>query len=153
MNNLVDMYHHSVGRNATLILGLTPDNRGLLPSADVARLKEFGDEIKRRFSDPLASTSGKGNVYILDFKKPISINQLVIQEDISQGHRVKSFEIRSLSNDQWKTIVKDSSIGNKYIRVLNQPIISSKLQLVVTDSFDEPLIKKFEAYYYVPVKF
>ena len=42
------MYHGSVGRNSTLILGVTPDDRGLLPDVDVARLKEFGEEIQRR---------------------------------------------------------------------------------------------------------
>lgn len=48
VKDLVDMYYQSVGRNATLILGLTPDNRGLLPDADVQHLTEFGQEIKKR---------------------------------------------------------------------------------------------------------
>jgi alpha-L-fucosidase len=30
-------------------LGLTPNANGLMPEADVKRLKEFGDEIKKRF--------------------------------------------------------------------------------------------------------
>lgn len=34
LKDLVDIYYKSVGRNATLILGLTPDNRGLLPNED-----------------------------------------------------------------------------------------------------------------------
>ena len=61
LKSLVEMYYQSVGRNATLILGITPDNRGLMPAADVARMREFGKEIKRRFDKPLGFVSGKGN--------------------------------------------------------------------------------------------
>ena len=35
----MDMYEKSVGRNATLIIGLTPDPDGLLPAGDEQRLK------------------------------------------------------------------------------------------------------------------
>jgi len=53
-----------VEEHATLIMGLTPDPDGLLPEPECNRLKEWeGDEIKRRFSSPLASTSlVRGNV-------------------------------------------------------------------------------------------
>ena len=54
----MDKYEKSVGRNATLILGLTPDPTGLIPAGDVQRLKEMGEEIDRRFSSPIAQTSG-----------------------------------------------------------------------------------------------
>ncbi len=59
LDKLVEMYYHSVGHNTTLILGVTPGPDGLMPEPDVKRLKEFGDEIDRRFSNPLASYSGK----------------------------------------------------------------------------------------------
>lgn len=62
LNELMDKYEKSVGRNATLILGLTPDPNGLIPKGDEQRLKEFGTEINRRFSSPLAQTSGQKKV-------------------------------------------------------------------------------------------
>lgn len=37
---LMNMYYKSVGRNATLIVGLTPDTCGLIPAGDALRLKE-----------------------------------------------------------------------------------------------------------------
>ena len=46
--------YNSVGHNSTLILGLTPDDRGLVPDVDVKRLNEWGIEIKKRFENPLA---------------------------------------------------------------------------------------------------
>ena len=59
LDALMDKYEKSVGRNATLILGLTPDPTGLIPIGDTQRLKEMGDEINRRFSSPIAKTLGK----------------------------------------------------------------------------------------------
>ncbi len=39
LDTLKAMYTKSVGRNATLIMGLTPDTSGLIPTLDVQRLK------------------------------------------------------------------------------------------------------------------
>ena len=58
VQKLVDMYYGSVGHNATLILGLTPDADGLIPQQDTDTLKAFGEAIKNRFSHPIAAASG-----------------------------------------------------------------------------------------------
>jgi len=39
VSELMDTYDRAVGRGAQLMIGLAPDNRGLLPDADVNRLK------------------------------------------------------------------------------------------------------------------
>ncbi|MEN8128550.1 MAG: alpha-L-fucosidase, partial [Planctomycetota bacterium] len=49
LKKLVNMYYGSVGRNSALIVGLTPDKRGLMPDADVNRCREFGQAIKKNF--------------------------------------------------------------------------------------------------------
>lgn len=54
LNELWKFYMETVGRNATLILNFPPDQRGLLPDADVARLKEFGEALKARLGTDLA---------------------------------------------------------------------------------------------------
>ena len=56
------MYYGSVGRGCNLILNGNIDRDGLVPEADMKRLKEFGDEIRRRFGKSVAETSGRGNV-------------------------------------------------------------------------------------------
>jgi alpha-L-fucosidase len=53
LGELVDTYHKTVGRGAQLVLGLAPDNRGLMPESDVARLQEFGEAIRRAYSNPI----------------------------------------------------------------------------------------------------
>ena len=42
----------------TLILNVPPDNRGLLPDADVKALKELGDKLKKRLGTDLARQKG-----------------------------------------------------------------------------------------------
>jgi hypothetical protein len=59
-------------------VGLTPDAEGLMPEPDVKRLKEWGDEIRRRFSIPIASTSGSGEKITLNLLEKQKINHVII---------------------------------------------------------------------------
>ena len=54
LEKLVSFYYQSVGRNANLVLGLTPDPSGLVPELDFKRCEEFGAEMRRRFARPAA---------------------------------------------------------------------------------------------------
>lgn len=146
LQHLIQLYYQSVGRNATLILGLTPDNRGLLPDADVARLQAWGEELKRRFDHPIDTRSGKGNIIEIPFLKSTMINQVLIQENISKGHRVKRFTIEALVDRKWITISEGSAIGQKYIKWLDTPIITKKIRLCIQDAFAEPDIEQFAVY-------
>lgn len=60
LDELMDIYYRSVGHGATLLLNVAPDDRGLIPDADAARLIEFGNEIRRRFGNCVAETAGAG---------------------------------------------------------------------------------------------
>jgi len=51
---LLDIYYHSIGRNANLILNLPVDKRGLINETDVKQLEKFADAIKADFADDLA---------------------------------------------------------------------------------------------------
>ncbi|MEO6916828.1 MAG: glycoside hydrolase family 29, partial [Chitinophagaceae bacterium] len=146
LKNLMDIYYNSVGRNATLIMGLTPDNTGLLPKEDVQRLKEWGDEIRKRFDSPVAATKGKGNIIELSFKKETSINQWVIRENISLGHRVKSFSIQALVNGKWQTINSGTAIGNKYIFLAEKSVATKKVRLLINEAVADPEIENFSVF-------
>ncbi|HVU53492.1 MAG TPA: discoidin domain-containing protein [Puia sp.] len=51
---LLDLYYQSVGRGASLDMGLSPDRRGMLHEHDVASLRAFGDLLRQTFSLNLA---------------------------------------------------------------------------------------------------
>jgi len=146
LENLVDMYYKSVGRNSTLIIGLTPDPDGLLPEPDVKRLKEWGDEIQRRFSKPLAETSGSGNEITLKLPGKSIVNHIILKEDISNGERVRKFFVEGKTAKGWKKITEGSCIGHKLIAKFEDIEVSS-LRLKILESVSEPQIVEFSAYY------
>lgn len=150
LQDLMEMYYKSVGRNATLILGLTPDTTGLLPEADVQRLQEFGQEISRRFDTPVAQTAGKELRLDINLPKAQAVNQFVVQEDIAKGHRVRRFSIQAFVNGKWQTVADGSAIGNKYIHLLDEPVVSRKFRLRVDEAVAEPDIIKFAVYKVAP---
>jgi alpha-L-fucosidase len=145
LEDLMDMYYRSVGRNATLIVGLTPDPSGLLPAADVQRLKEWGEEIRSRFDSPLAATQGKGNVYTISLNRPAPINQVIIQEDIKQGERIRNYKVEALINNKWQEVCSGSSVGHKRIQMFT-PVQTRKLRLTITKSIAEPQVLSFKVY-------
>ncbi len=57
LRQLTDIYYGSVGRNAALLLNLTPDQRGLIPELDAQRAKEFGDKIRATFATNLLAAA------------------------------------------------------------------------------------------------
>ena len=146
LENLMDMYYKSVGRNATLIMGLTPDPNGLLPEADVQRLKEWGDELKRRFSNPLATTSGKGKLLELKFKESQAVNHVIIQEDIAKGERIRKYVIEGYSGGHWIILATGESIGNKRIEKFDA-VKLSRLRIKIIDSDGLIQIRDFSAYF------
>lgn len=145
VEDLVNMYYQSVGRNATLILGLTPDNTGSIPGADADTLKSFGEEIENRFSHPIAETNGKGNPLFIKLKKATDINQVIIREDISKGERIRKYKVEGLVNRKWKLLCSGSSVGNKRIQMFKK-ITSKKIRLTITESVAQPQISSFELF-------
>lgn len=147
LNELIDMYYKSVGRNSTLILGVTPDDRGLVPEADRKRLQEFGHAIQKRFDTPIRSVSGQGNTLEIRLPKKQKINQIVLREALETGHRVRQFRIEFMENEKWRTIFVGSSIGHKMIHLLEQPIKTEHVRITVDESVGRPLLEEFSIYY------
>lgn len=145
LNKLTSMYYNSVGHNTTLILGVTPDSRGLLPNHDVKRLKEFGDEIKLRFANPIKNVSGKGNKINLRLSKKQFVNQVVLMEDIIHGERIRKFKLETKTDKGWQTLFEGSCIGHKFIYEFDD-IKISQIRLIIKESIGEPMIKNFEVF-------
>jgi alpha-L-fucosidase len=127
-DELIRIYYNSVGGNASLLLNIPPDKRGLLHENDVKRLKEIGDYLKKTFADDIAKgcpvisdssedsnpaaniTDGNEDTYwmpkdycgeasvIIDLKGERKFSHVVLMENIRKGQRIESFNI-SVSND------------------------------------------------------
>jgi alpha-L-fucosidase len=146
LENLVDMYYKSVGRNSTLILGVTPDNRGLLPEGDAQRLAELGKELNKRFANPLATAKGRGKITTIHLAEMQKVNQVVIGEDIAKGERIRKYKVEAKLGSKWVILCEGSSVGNKRIQVF-KTVSTKQIRLVVEQAVNEPIIDFLRIYY------
>lgn len=146
LSELVDMYCKSVGRNSTLILGITPDDTGLVPEDDVKRMQEFGAKIKELFDHPVAKTQVNGTEAKLNLKENKAVKYIMIQEDIALGHRIMAFTVEAKIGKKWKEIDSGTAVGHKYIKKLAQVCHAKEFRLKVLTSKATPSIINFSVY-------
>jgi alpha-L-fucosidase len=145
LDYLMDMYYRSVGHGAVLLLNNTPDTTGLIPETDVKRSAELGAEIKRRFGQSIAETSGEGEVVELELGEPVTIDHVITMEDILQGERIREYVIEGLIDGNWEQVVDGISIGHKKIDRFD-PVAVESVRIRVTQSAAEPIIRKLAVY-------
>lgn len=95
LEHLLGIYYRSVGLGAGLLLNLPPDNRGLIPDEDVARLEEFRDELEHRFGNPVRADIEQSGPQSWTVTLPEStrFDHLILREDYSDGQRVTAHEV------------------------------------------------------------
>lgn len=146
LDELMNMYDKSVGRNGVLLFGATPDRDGLIPTADAQRYAEFGREVQKRFGKPLAETSGKGTAVVLELPKPLTIDCVSVMESIAEGERIREYVIEGLVGaDQWRLLADGTSVGHKRLQTFN-PVEIAKLRLRVVQSVATPLIRNLAVF-------
>ncbi|WP_127589960.1 alpha-L-fucosidase [Paenibacillus lautus] len=146
LEEVLDIYYRSVGHGATLLLNISPDNRGLLPEVDVERVIEFGDEIRRRFGQPVGQTSGEGTELLLKLEYIQPVNHVIIMEDIAHGERVREYVLEAFSHGEWKELVRGSAIGHKKIDRFDT-VETDQLRVSIHSSVEQPLIRNLAAYH------
>ncbi|MCR4847412.1 MAG: alpha-L-fucosidase [Bacteroidales bacterium] len=126
LEQLLDIYYQSVGRNASLLLNFPVDKTGRIPDADSIRAIEWYQTLQNTFANDLlkglrpSTNSALENhqELIYTFEKPTTLQCLILQEDITQGQRVERFSINYYRNGKWLPIETDeemTTIGYKRI--------------------------------------
>lgn len=121
--------------------------------------KASADKVRgraREFSAAMA-TDGKSQTYWatddgqasatleVDFGKLTILNQVVVQEHLPLGQRVKKFQVSAWVQGTWKPLAAGTTIG--YKRILTFPDVeTNKLQLRILESKASPAIAAFSAY-------
>ena len=144
VDELMDRYSKSVGRNTNMLLGVVVDDRGLVPDVDVKRMGEFGDQLKNSFSKPLGKIAGKGKNFEVKFTSTQSLSSVVIMEDIPQGERIRKYQLYGKQQGAWSLISKGTSIGHKRIELVNGKYDAVKLS--VLESSGTPQIREMTCY-------
>ena len=146
VDELMEKYETSVGRNTNMLLGIVIDDHGLVPEADVKRMEEFGNEIRRQYGTPAAETSGDGNKITLRLQSPALVDRVILQEDIAEGERVLTWHLEGTTPSGEKlTLCEGTNIGHKRIaRFYPAELVSLRF---VADSYKaKPLIRRFAAF-------
>jgi alpha-L-fucosidase len=147
LQELMDCYYQSVGYGSVFLLNASPDTTGLIPEGDMKRYQEFGNEIKRRFGEPVAEIkSRKGKNIVLKLDKPARINHTILMEDYREGERIREYKIEGLSEGKWFNLTDGISVGRKKIDYFRD-IEVEQIKLTVNKAAAEPLIRSFSAYY------
>ena len=144
-DQLIEIYYRSVGRGGQLLLNLPPDRTGRIPSADMARVKEFGEEIRRRFGVSVGSVRGSGAEVVLSLPKEQRIDHLVLAEDLRGGERVRGYRIEAAVGGEWVLLATGSAIGHKRIQPI-VPTYAQRLRLRISQSAGVPMIRTFAAF-------
>ncbi|UWZ84479.1 alpha-L-fucosidase [Occallatibacter riparius] len=168
---LLDTYDKTVGRGAQLMLGLAPDNRGLLPENDVARLKEFGEALQKRAQGNLALHHGAGGdnvsaasdgnpdtfwsapegshhaVLELSFDHPITFDHALTMEWLNDGQHVQKYAIEVWNDKQraWTPVASGEAIGHKKIDAFTA-VTASRVRLNILSSTSEAHIREFQLF-------
>ncbi len=146
VDQLLYNYISSVGKNSNMLLGIVVDTSGLVPAEDVQVLEAFGNELKKRFSKPIAEIKGSGKSFELTTgASPVNVQYIVIKEDINHGERIRKYTVEQWKDGNWQQVADGISVGHKRIHAL-QGVKTTKLRLTITKSSQTPELKQFAAY-------
>jgi alpha-L-fucosidase len=118
VDQLVDLYFTSVGRNSKLLLNVPPTRAGLLHETDVARLAGMAGRLRALIGDDVARgreirSSGAG-VYELDLGRDVTIAVADLREDVTHGQVVARYTLEggsSPASTDWRPISSGTTIG------------------------------------------
>jgi len=175
VENLVDLYFKSVGRNSLLLLNVPPNTDGLLSDVDVKRLGEFRSELDRLFRADLArgkratassnwrrlppgdAVDGNPDSYWaagenqttgwleVDLGRPMTFGIAGLQEAIRLGQRVAEYRLEYWDEGAWETIVKGTTIGHKKLDRF-EPVTARRVRLFIDRARACPTIAGFSLY-------
>src|SRR5215472_3115448 len=141
LDQLMGIYYRSVGRGAQLLLNVPPNRNGLMSEPDTSLAKTFGDEVKRRFSHPLAETTATGATVTLKLPSPSRIDTVVLEEDIRSGERVRVYTLEGLNAGNWMKIGEGTAIGHKRIQPVD-PVTVEAVRLTVNKHAGLPRLRR-----------
>jgi alpha-L-fucosidase len=145
IDNLIQLYFTSVGRNSKLLLNVPPTREGLVHDVDAARLAGFRTARDRLFGAPVElgraafRPSGHAGAHVeWGLKRPARPTIARLAEDITHGQRVASYRIEGGVGGRWRELVRGTTIGYaKLDRIPDGPPVS-RVRVVIERWLDRP---------------
>jgi alpha-L-fucosidase len=152
VENLVQLYFTSVGRNSKLLLNVPPTREGLLHDTDVARLRDMRVSLDTLFATDVArgrrlraAGSGAGVTLLeVDLGRSAPVSIVSLQEDITRGQAVARYDVtgsdgvRELSlGGPWKSLSRGTTIGYRKLDRF-QPVPVRHVRVIVQEALRPP---------------
>jgi alpha-L-fucosidase len=144
VDNLVELYFTSVGRNSKLLLNVPPTRDGLLHQTDVERLAGMRRRLDQLFEGgtkewrtlSLGPVSGGFGAEV-DLGRSAGISLVRLEEDIRAGQAVAQYELTGSNGGEWLPLSTGTTIG--YAKLDRLPTVTvRKVRLKVLDSVRAP---------------
>lgn len=163
LEELSQIYFHSVGGNGTFLLNIPPNKEGLLAKEDVERLKELGEFLRKAFKRNLVEEAvlavdsykegfeienvrepGYGKYFStregitsctidIEFEEETEIHYLILQENIEMSQRIEGFSVWAETDGNLREVYRGKVVGYKHIAQL-KGIRTKFLQIKIHDA-------------------
>ena len=174
LEELVEIYFHSVGRGTPLLLNIPPNQAGLFDAKDIERLYEFAAYRNELYKEDLAlgakvsgsalsadfachyltdglktsswaSDAGLPIQLELDLGSPKTFDVIELREDLKLGQRIAAFHVQVEVDGVWQEFGMGFTVGHK--RLLRGPLVEAqKVRVMITESQDLPVLTKISLY-------
>ncbi|ORO77620.1 alpha-L-fucosidase [Streptococcus oralis] len=174
LEELVEIYFHSVGRGTPLLLNIPPNQDGLFDERDIQRLYEFRayrDELYKEdlalgakvsgpalspdfachhLTDELETSSWASDAELpiqleIDLGESKTFDVIELREELKLGQRIAAFHVQVELDGVWQEFGSGFTVG--YKRLLRGPVVEAqKIRVVITESQALPLLTKISLY-------
>ena len=174
LEELVEIYFHSVGRGTPLLLNIPPNQDGLFDEKDIQRLYEFAayrDTLYREdlalgakvsghalspdfachhLTDGLEASSWASDAELpiqleLDLGSPKTFDVIELREDLKLGQRIAAFRVQVELDGVWQEFGSGFTVG--YKRLLRGSMVEAqKVRVIITEAQDLPVLTKISLY-------
>ena len=174
LEELVEIYFHSVGRGTPLLLNIPPNQDGLFDERDIQRLYEFAayrdtlyredlalgakvsgpalspDYACHHLTDGLEASSWASDAELpiqleLDLGSPKTFDVIELREDLKLGQRIAAFHVQVELDGVWQEFGSGYTVG--YKRLLRGSVVEAqKIRVIITEAQDLPLLTKISLY-------
>ena len=174
LEELVEIYFHSVGWGTPLLLNIPPNQDGLFDERDIQRLYEFRaycDELYREDLALGAAVSGptlsadfachhltdgfETSSWASDAKLPIQLeidlgapktfDVIELREDLKLGQRIAAFHVQVELDGVWQEFGSGFTVG--YKRLLRGSMVEAqKVRVIITEAQYMPVLTKISLY-------
>ncbi|KAJ5794327.1 Glycoside hydrolase family 29 [Penicillium paradoxum] len=136
LDEMIGVYHKTVGRNCILELDLAPDRTGAIPKEHATRYKELGDFINacygKTVADDATHDSNENGEYNIKLSKPTEIDRIVMMEDQTNGQVIRSYEVHAKiegGNGEFQLVSNGTSIGHKKIDIFDKSVKATEVSI------------------------